>query len=251
MNRNGEVARTQVVEAGSDPFIAACRDLAAKHAMWMNIGSTPVLAPDGRFLNHSAVIDATGTIRATYDKVHLFDVAIEGQPPIGESKRFAPGAAAVVLDTPWGPWGLSICYDLRFPLFLPPLRTGRRKPHLHPVRLHRAHRPRTLGGAAPRPRHRNGRLRARRRTGRPPRRRARDMGPRAGRRPLGDGAGRSGPRGTRPRGARSRPRPRGGPPAGRSPPCRRGATCRSSGSDTTARAHPLHLSENTRGSARG
>jgi len=117
MNRNGEVARTQVVEAGSDPFIAACRDLAAKHAMWMNIGSTPVLAPDGRFLNHSAVIDATGTIRATYDKVHLFDVAIEGQPPIGESKRFAPGAAAVVLDTPWGPWGLSICYDLRFPYF--------------------------------------------------------------------------------------------------------------------------------------
>jgi len=91
MNRNGEVARTQVVEAGSDPFIAACRDLAAQHAMWIHIGSTPVLAPDGRFLNHSAVIDATGTIRATYDKVHLFDVAIEGQAPIGESKRFAPG----------------------------------------------------------------------------------------------------------------------------------------------------------------
>ncbi|KPQ16987.1 MAG: putative amidohydrolase [Rhodobacteraceae bacterium HLUCCO18] len=117
MNRNGEVARTQVVEAGSDPFIAACRDLAAQHAMWIHIGSTPVLAPDGRFLNHSAVIDATGTIRATYDKVHLFDVAIEGQAPIGESKRFAPGEAAVVLDTPWGPWGLSICYDLRFPYF--------------------------------------------------------------------------------------------------------------------------------------
>jgi predicted amidohydrolase len=49
--------------------------------------------------------------------VHLFDVAIEGQAPIGESRRFAPGDAAVVLDTPWGPWGLSICYDLRFPYF--------------------------------------------------------------------------------------------------------------------------------------
>jgi deaminated glutathione amidase len=117
MNRNGEVARTQVVEAGADKFIAACRELAAKHAMWIHIGSTPVLASDGRFLNHSAVIDAEGTIRATYDKVHLFDVAIEGQAPIGESKRFAPGEAAVVLDTPWGPWGLSICYDLRFPYF--------------------------------------------------------------------------------------------------------------------------------------
>ncbi len=117
MNRNGAVARTQVVEARDDPFIAACRDLAVTHGLWIHIGSTPVLAPDGRFLNHSAVIDDTGAIRATYDKVHLFDVAIEGQAPIGESKRFAPGEAAVIVDTPWGLWGLSICYDLRFPYF--------------------------------------------------------------------------------------------------------------------------------------
>lgn len=115
MNRNGEVARTQVVAAQDDPFIAACRDEAVRHGLWIHIGSTPVLAPDGRFLNHSAVIDDTGEIRATYDKVHLFDVQIDGQPPIGESRRFAPGDALVLLDTPWGPWGLTICYDLRFP----------------------------------------------------------------------------------------------------------------------------------------
>ncbi|GAA5077466.1 carbon-nitrogen hydrolase family protein [Roseibacterium beibuensis] len=117
MNRNAEVARKQVVAAEDDPFLLACRDLAAAHGIWIHAGSTPVLGPDGRFLNHSAVIDATGAIRADYDKVHLFDVAIEGQAPIGESKRFAPGEAAVMLDTPWGPWGLSICYDLRFPYF--------------------------------------------------------------------------------------------------------------------------------------
>ncbi|MBY6202736.1 carbon-nitrogen hydrolase family protein [Maritalea mobilis] len=117
MNRNAEVARTQVVASEDDPFLLACRDLAAAHGIWIHAGSTPVLGPDGRFLNHSAVIDATGAIRADYDKVHLFDVAIEGQAPIGESKRFAPGEAAVMLDTPWGPWGLSICYDLRFPYF--------------------------------------------------------------------------------------------------------------------------------------
>jgi deaminated glutathione amidase len=117
MNRNAEVARTQVVAAERDPYIAACRELAAKHGIWIHIGSTPVLGPDGRFMNHSAVIDAAGAIRADYDKVHLFDVAIEGQAPIGESKRFAPGEAAVMLDTPWGPFGLSICYDLRFPYF--------------------------------------------------------------------------------------------------------------------------------------
>lgn len=115
MNRNASIARTQVVAADEDPFIAACRDLAARHGIWIHTGSTPVLAPDGRFLNHSSVIDPQGRIRASYDKIHLFDVAIEGQAPIGESKRFAPGEAAVILDTDWGPWGLSICYDLRFP----------------------------------------------------------------------------------------------------------------------------------------
>jgi predicted amidohydrolase len=115
MNRNAETARTQVVTAQDDPFIAACRDLAQRHGLWIHTGSTPVLAPDGRFLNHSTVIDDTGAIRATYDKVHLFDVQIDGQPPVGESKRFAPGEALTLLDTPWGPWGLTICYDLRFP----------------------------------------------------------------------------------------------------------------------------------------
>jgi predicted amidohydrolase len=63
------------------------------------------------------VIDETGTIRATYDKVHLFDVAIEGQAPIGESKRFAPGRGGGHPGHALGPWGLSICYDLRFPYF--------------------------------------------------------------------------------------------------------------------------------------
>jgi hypothetical protein len=63
-----------------------------RHAprVWIHIGSTPVLAPDGRFLNHSAVIDAAGEIRATYDKVHLFDVQIEGQPPSARASASRP-----------------------------------------------------------------------------------------------------------------------------------------------------------------
>jgi predicted amidohydrolase len=115
MNRNAEVAQTQVGAAAGDPFIAACRDLAAKHGVWIHTGSTPVRGPDGRFLNHSTLIDAGGGIVAEYDKIHLFDVTLEGQAPIGESKRFAPGTRAVLARTPWGPIGMSICYDLRFP----------------------------------------------------------------------------------------------------------------------------------------
>ncbi|UWQ96416.1 carbon-nitrogen hydrolase family protein [Rhodobacteraceae bacterium M385] len=115
MNANRKVALTQVVQAADDPFVAACQELAAKHGLWIHNGSTPVLAPDGRFLNHTTLIDDQGAIRAEYDKVHLFDVQIEGQAPIGESKRYAPGDALVMADTPWGGFGLTICYDLRFP----------------------------------------------------------------------------------------------------------------------------------------
>lgn len=115
MNRNPETSAKQVVAAEDDPFIAACRDLAARHGLWIHTGSTPVRGPDGRFLNHATLIDATGGIVAEYDKIHLFDVALEGQAPIGESKRFAPGTRATLAQTPWGPFGLSICYDLRFP----------------------------------------------------------------------------------------------------------------------------------------
>ncbi len=101
--------------ADQDPFIAACRDIAAQYGLWLHTGSTPVLARDGRFLNHSTLIDPQGQIWAEYDKIHLFDVALAGRAPIGESKRFAPGDRAVMAHTPWGGWGLSICYDLRFP----------------------------------------------------------------------------------------------------------------------------------------
>lgn len=115
MNANRTVAVTQVVDAADDPFIASCQEMAAKHSLWIHTGSTPVTAPDGRFLNHTTLIDSSGAIKAEYDKVHLFDVQIDGEAPIGKSKRYAPGEVSVIADTPWGGFGLTICYDLRFP----------------------------------------------------------------------------------------------------------------------------------------
>ena len=112
MDRGG--GRALGAEA-DDPFIAGCRALAERHGLWIQTGSTPVLGADGRLLNHGNLIDPTGAIRARYDKIHLFDVFLEGRPPTGESERYAPGKEAVLVDTPWGPWGMTICYDLRFP----------------------------------------------------------------------------------------------------------------------------------------
>lgn len=102
--------------AESDPFLAACASLAARHGLWIHAGSTPVTSSvDSRLLNHSAMFDDLGTLVADYDKIHLFDVHLEGRKPILESSRYAPGDRAVLAQSPWGGLGLSICYDLRFP----------------------------------------------------------------------------------------------------------------------------------------
>ncbi|MCL3883360.1 carbon-nitrogen hydrolase family protein [Marivita sp. GX14005] len=115
MNKDVDDARSRITREEDDPFIAACRRLAAEHGLWIQTGSTPIASGDGRFLNHGNLIDANGSSVAGYDKIHLFDVFLEGRPATGESKRYAAGQTAVLVETPWGPWGLTICYDLRFP----------------------------------------------------------------------------------------------------------------------------------------
>jgi len=115
MNKDRDDARTQITTESDDPYILACKKLAKFSGIWIHNGSTPISSGDGRFLNHTNLINMSGETVTTYDKIHLFDVFLEGRPATGESNRYNPGTEAKVVDTPWGPWGLSVCYDLRFP----------------------------------------------------------------------------------------------------------------------------------------
>lgn len=115
MDRDKEHARAQITVEDKDPYVDACRDAAVQHGLWIHSGSSPIKVPDGRYLNHTVIIDPAGQIVARYDKIHLFDVFLDGRKATGESDRYAPGQYAVVADSPFGPLGLSICYDLRFP----------------------------------------------------------------------------------------------------------------------------------------
>jgi predicted amidohydrolase len=65
-------------------------------------------------VNRSLLIDAAGAIVARYDKIHLFDVDLDGGESYRESATVQPGDRPVLAPTPWGLMGLSICYDLRF-----------------------------------------------------------------------------------------------------------------------------------------
>lgn len=99
-----------------DPCLALYRKLARELGIWIHAGSLVVkLEDDDRMANRAFMIDDQGEIRARYDKIHMFDVDLEGGESYRESKLFRPGDKAVLVDTPWGKIGLTICYDVRFP----------------------------------------------------------------------------------------------------------------------------------------
>ncbi len=114
MNKNYTEALKSVTEVERDPFINCCKNLARETGKWIHVGSTPVRG-DEKFYNCSVLITKEGKILATYNKIHLFDVFLQGKKVIGESQRYEAGDTATLVETPWGPWGLTICYDLRFP----------------------------------------------------------------------------------------------------------------------------------------
>jgi predicted amidohydrolase len=106
-------AASQFVE-DDDPVLACVRAAAAEHHIWVALGSLAVRNGD-RLANRSFLIDDRGQIVARYDKIHLFDVDLPSGESWRESAAFVPGATTTVANTPIGPLGMSICYDLRFP----------------------------------------------------------------------------------------------------------------------------------------
>ena len=100
-----------------DETLAALCAAAKRHGVWMLIGSLGLKTgdADGRFANRSFVIDDQGRIVARYDKIHMFDVQVTPTETWRESEGYRPGSRAVLAETPFGPLGMTICYDIRFP----------------------------------------------------------------------------------------------------------------------------------------
>ena len=100
-----------------DPTLARLREVAAECGIWLLIGSLALKTgdADGRFANRSFLIAPDGAIRARYDKIHMFDVDIDGTETFRESAGFRPGAQAVLAETDFAKIGMTVCYDVRFP----------------------------------------------------------------------------------------------------------------------------------------
>ena len=112
---NTKRAREKAVTEDDDAMLAHLSGLAKELGLWILVGSVSVAGGADKRANRSVLIDATGTITARYDKIHMFDVDIDDGQSYRESAVIEAGRRAVVADTPWGKLGLSICYDLRFP----------------------------------------------------------------------------------------------------------------------------------------
>ena len=114
----------------NNPALAHFQSLARELKIWLHIGSMGVLVKDikggevkagdgqsgpDKIANRSFLISPEGTVVARYDKIHMFDAALGAGQNFRESKNFAPGAEAVVVELPHAILGLTVCYDLRFP----------------------------------------------------------------------------------------------------------------------------------------
>jgi len=114
MEREGKRLMELVRPEDEDPGVAAFTDLAKDLGIWLNIGSLAIRLSETQVANRSFLIAPDGSIAATYDKIHMFDVTLPTGEVYRESKSYRPGGRAVLAQTPFARLGLTICYDLRF-----------------------------------------------------------------------------------------------------------------------------------------
>ncbi len=98
-----------------DPVVAAASDLAARHQIYLHLGSTAIAVAGGKVANRSFLFAPNGKVVARYDKIHMFDVDLDHGESWRESATYRAGEHGVVVDLPFAHIGMAICYDVRFP----------------------------------------------------------------------------------------------------------------------------------------
>ncbi|KDC52220.1 carbon-nitrogen hydrolase family protein [Pseudoalteromonas fuliginea] len=90
-------------------------ELCQHHNIWLNAGTMPEPFNERKYYAASHLYNNQGELVATYNKIHLFDVNVDDQTgSYRESDFTQAGSDVVVVDSPFGKIGLTVCYDLRF-----------------------------------------------------------------------------------------------------------------------------------------
>ncbi|EQM74949.1 carbon-nitrogen hydrolase family protein [Pseudomonas stutzeri] len=118
MGRSDLVALGRAEAEGAGPILPWLKQAARDLSLWIVAGTIP-LPPDDQPLAKvracSLLVDDHGQRVARYEKLHLFDADVsDARGRYRESDDYAAGERLVVVDTPVGRLGMSVCYDLRF-----------------------------------------------------------------------------------------------------------------------------------------
>jgi predicted amidohydrolase len=115
MDGSGRIMRERALPPDGGAVLTELCAMSRELNIWTLVGSLTLRIDDECMVNRSYLIDATGGIVASYDKIHMFDCTLPDGKVIRESSAYRPGECAVVAGTPWGTLGMTVCYDLRFP----------------------------------------------------------------------------------------------------------------------------------------
>lgn len=96
------------------PSLERIRKKAQHHKVYIHSGSFPESDGD-KVYNTALVFNPDGELIAKYRKLHMFDVEIPGGLVIRESDSITPGSEIVTFKIGDATFGLTTCYDLRFP----------------------------------------------------------------------------------------------------------------------------------------
>lgn len=92
--------------------------LAKQYKVTLIGGTIPIITDGGnKFTNTSCAFNSLGELITTYDKIHLFDVNVaDNAKTYCESRYTKAGDKVCIAKTPLATIGLSVCFDIRFPL---------------------------------------------------------------------------------------------------------------------------------------
>ena len=101
--------------AGDGPIQRFLAKMAKKYKIWLIGGTVPIVSNyPNKVRNSCLVFNDKGVQVARYDKIHLFGLDL-GTEHYHEENTIESGNEVVVVESPYGKIGLSVCYDLRFP----------------------------------------------------------------------------------------------------------------------------------------
>jgi deaminated glutathione amidase len=102
-------------KAGDGPIQRFLAKMAKEYKIWLIGGTIPLTSNyPNKVRNSCLVFNDKGIQVARYDKIHLFGLDL-GSEHYHEETTIESGNEVIVVDTPYGKIGLSVCYDLRFP----------------------------------------------------------------------------------------------------------------------------------------